>query len=82
MTHSIKVQNVEAVEVLLLCGADPDQPNKKNITPISVAAHKGNVAIIQMLIDKHVLVNACNGSGSTALIQVCTPAPCTLWEVR
>jgi hypothetical protein len=70
LTHTIKIQNVSAVSVLLNCGADPNMPSRKGITPISVAAHKGNIYIMQMLIDKKVSVNAVNTSGSTALIQV------------
>lgn len=37
---------------------------------MSVAAHKGNVIIMQYLIDFGSNVNALNNSGSTALIQV------------
>lgn len=70
LTHSIKLLNIPAVEVLLKCGADPNLPNRKEITPISVAAHKGNVHIMSLLIEKGALVNSVNGSGSTALIQV------------
>ena len=40
------------------------------VTPISAASHKGNIAIMQLLIDHGAAVNALNISGSTALIQV------------
>jgi len=70
LTHAIKTQNFNAVQVLLKCGADANLPNRKGISPISVAAHKGNIAILQVLIDKGAMVNAVNISGSTALIQV------------
>ena len=66
------MQNEAAVAVLIHCGADPNIPNKKGIAPISVAAHRGGLRIVQMLIDQGVQVNAVNTSGSTALIQVKT----------
>ncbi len=40
------------------------------VTPISAAAHKGNIQIMKLLIDHGASVNALNTSGSTALIQV------------
>lgn len=61
---------MKAVDVLLKCGASANQPSKKGVTPISAASHKGNVLIMQMLIDSGANVNAINNSGSTALIQV------------
>ncbi len=70
LTHCIKLQNMKAVDVLLKCGASPNQPSKKGVTPISAASHKGNVLIMQVLIDSGANVNAVNNSGSTALIQV------------
>lgn len=51
------------------CGADANLLSKKGVAPISVAAHKGNVAIMKLLIDHGAVVNAVNSSGSTALIQ-------------
>jgi uncharacterized protein len=64
------VQNSAAVAALLEAGADPNFANKKGVTPISAAAHKGNTEIMRSLIDAGSNVNACNSSGSTALIQV------------
>jgi ankyrin repeat protein len=55
---------------LSFLGADPNLPSKKGVTPISAAAHKGNVALMQPLIDAGAVVNTLNSSGSTALIQV------------
>ena len=72
LTYSIKLQNVEAVEVLLRHGADPNTPSRKGVAPISGAAHKGNVAIMKMLIEHGAAVNSTNNTGSTALIQVRT----------
>jgi ankyrin repeat protein len=54
----------------LEAGADPNFANKKGVTPISAAAHKGNIEIMQSLINTGSNVNALNSSGSTALIQV------------
>jgi ankyrin repeat protein len=61
---------VPAVEVLLQAGADPNQVSRKGIAPISAAAHKGNTAIMQLLIQYGGSVNSMNQTGSTALIQV------------
>jgi ankyrin repeat protein len=52
-----------------MAGVDVNIPNKKGITPISAAAHKGRSAILQKLIDAGALVNAVNSSGSAPLIQ-------------
>ena len=70
LTHAVKIQNGAAVAALLEAGADPNFANKKGVTPISAAAHKGNTEIMSSLIDAGSNVNACNSSGSTALIQV------------
>lgn len=70
LTYCVKIQNVAAVEVLLRHGADPNTTSRKGVAPISGAAHKGNVAIIKMLIDSGAAVNSTNSTGSTALIQV------------
>ena len=58
------------MEVLLKCGANPNTNSKRGVAPISVAAHKGNVSIMQLLIDHGAEVNQVNTSTSTALIQV------------
>lgn len=59
-----------ALEKLLKIGADPNSPSNKGVTPISAAAHKGNILMMQLLIDFGAAVNSLNTSGSTALIQV------------
>lgn len=69
LTHSIKFQNVAAVEVLLKAGADANMPSRKGIAPISGAAHKGNTSIMKLLIAYGAKVNSPNSTGSTALIQ-------------
>ena len=73
LTHCIKTQNVSAVEQLLLAGADPNQLSRKGVAPISAAAHKGNTAIMQLLLAAGATVNSLNSTGSTALIQVTVP---------
>lgn len=70
LTHAVKLQNGPAVYALLEAGADPNFANKKGVTPISAAAHKGNTDIMRFLINAGSNVNALNNSGSTALIQV------------
>ena len=70
LTHVVKIQATDAVLALVNTGADVNLPNRKGITPISAAAHKGNIPIMQILIKAGAHVNALNTSGSTALIQV------------
>lgn len=69
LNHCIKSQNVGAVEALIKAGVDANVNSKKGVTPISAAAHKGNVIIMKMLVDAKSDVNAVNTTGSTALIQ-------------
>jgi ankyrin repeat protein len=58
------------VAALLQAGCNPNLHNKKGVMPISAAAHKGDIQIMELLISKGALVDALNVSGSTALIQV------------
>eukprot|EP00607_Mallomonas_marina_P007855 CAMPEP_0182420398 /NCGR_PEP_ID=MMETSP1167-20130531/5168_1 /TAXON_ID=2988 /ORGANISM="Mallomonas Sp, Strain CCMP3275" /LENGTH=639 /DNA_ID=CAMNT_0024596285 /DNA_START=114 /DNA_END=2033 /DNA_ORIENTATION=- len=69
LTYAVRNQNAAAVSELIKAGVDTNIPNKKGVTPISAAAHKGNTSIIQALIEAGASVNALNTSGSTALIQ-------------
>mmetsp|Transcript_1189 Transcript_1189/g.1931 ORF Transcript_1189/g.1931 Transcript_1189/m.1931 type:complete len:639 (+) Transcript_1189:157-2073(+) len=66
---AVKVINTQAVRALLNAGCDPNAANKKGVTPISAAAHKGDTGIMELLIRRGAQVNAVNSSGSTALIQ-------------
>lgn len=76
LTHCIKHQFVEAVEELIIAGADPNLSSRKGVTPISAAAHKGNIRIMEKLMMAGAAVNAINQSGSTALIQVWSTCVC------
>lgn len=69
LTHCIKVENEAAVDVLLRCNVDPNQYNRRGVSPISAAAQKGYVPIVKLLIKAGAFVDAVNQSGSTALIQ-------------
>jgi ankyrin repeat protein len=69
LIHCVKLQNEAAVDVLLRCNIDPNQYNRRGVTPISAAAHNGFVPIMRLLIKAGAFVNAVNQSGSTALIQ-------------
>jgi ankyrin repeat protein len=69
LIHCVKLQNEAAIDVLLRCNIDPNQYNRRGVTPISAAAHKGFVPIMRLLIKAGAFVNAVNQSGSTALIQ-------------
>ena len=48
---------------------EPNQVNKRGVTPISAAAHKGSIGLLAALVDGGADVNFPNASGSTALIQ-------------
>lgn len=52
------------------CNVDPNQYNRRGVSPISAAAQKGYVPIVRLLIKAGAFVDAVNQSGSTALIQV------------
>ena len=70
LTHVVKNQNIGAVAALVRAGLDTNTKNGKGIYPISAAAHKGNITVMQLLIDGGALANNANLTGSTALIQV------------
>lgn len=70
LTYAVRVQNVEAVISLLSQGSDPNTPNVKEVTPLSGAAHKGNVEIMNILLAAGALTDNPNSQGSTPLIQV------------
>lgn len=70
LTQCIKFQNQDAVLALLRANADVNLINKRGVFPLTVGAHKGNVAIMELLIEAGAEVNAINTSGSTAIIQV------------
>jgi ankyrin repeat protein len=65
------------VDALINAGSDPNLSSRKGVTPISAAAHKGNIIIMEKLIIAGAAVNAVNQSGSTALIQVFLFIPST-----
>ncbi len=70
LTFGVKTNNTAAVKILLKLGADPNLPSRRGANPISLAAHRGNIEIMEALIIAGASVNAVNSSGSTALIQV------------
>ena len=70
LIHAVKNQNLEAVLALLEHQVDPNEVNKKGVTPISAAATKGGIEIIEPLIRYGAKVDSLNTTtGSTALIQ-------------
>lgn len=69
LVQAIKMISADAVEALIGAGADPNKATKKGVTPISAAAHKGNVPIMKILLRGGAQVNLVNPSGSSALIQ-------------
>jgi ankyrin repeat protein len=69
LTYSIKKEAEHVVDLLLAYDLDVETLNRKGVTAISTAAHKGNTHIIKSLINAGSDVNRVNQSGSTALIQ-------------
>lgn len=65
----IRQRNEMAVAALCEAGVDVNLCNRKGVTPISAAAHGGQVEIMKHLIRSGALVNAVNASGSASLIQ-------------
>jgi ankyrin repeat protein len=70
LTHAIKIQNETAVRSLLRIGADVNEQDRRGVAPLSAAAYKGSLNILNMIISAGANINAQNHSGSTALIQV------------
>lgn len=70
LTQAIKMQSEAALAALLQIGANPNALNRKGVSPISAAAHKGTISLMVLLVNAGADVNAVNLSGSTALIQV------------
>ncbi|KAG4940490.1 hypothetical protein JHK87_044361 [Glycine soja] len=70
--HAILCGNVEAVKVLLECGADVEAPvkttSKTHFLPIHMASRRGLPTIIQGLIDFGCDLNSTTDSGDTALM--------------
>ncbi|XP_020239340.1 ankyrin-1 isoform X1 [Cajanus cajan] len=70
--HAILCGNVEAVRVLLECGADVESPvkttSKTEFLPIHMASRLGFPTVIQCLIDFGCDLNSTTDSGDTALM--------------
>lgn len=70
LTRAIKLQKEAAVRSLIKLGADVNELDKRGVAPLSAAAYKGSLQILNMIISAGANINAQNHSGSTALIQV------------
>lgn len=70
--HAILCGNVEAVRILLECGANEESPvrtvSKTEFLPIHMASHIGLPTIVQCLIDFGCNLNSITDSGDTALM--------------
>ena len=70
LTFAIRTQNADAVDALISHGANVNAANARDVTPLSAAAHKGNLRVMLALMHAGALVDGVNSTGSTALIQV------------
>lgn len=62
--------HLEVTEQLLLLGADPEMTSKSHkVTPLHVAANKGNVEMCNLLLNYKANINARMTNGSTPLIE-------------
>ena len=53
--------------LLLDQGADPNAKNNKDVTPLMIAASRGNMAIVRLLLDRGADARAKAKDGKTAL---------------
>lgn len=64
--EAVKNNDIEAARIALQAGADPDR--NSGTTALIVAAQKGSVQIVKLLLEYHADVNASAGKGFTALM--------------
>jgi len=62
-----RASRLDLVKVLLKAGADPDPACKYGHTPLHNLAIKGDVAVMELLLDHKAEVNVFNGNGNTPL---------------
>ena len=70
LLYAIKEERAKVVEYLLSLGADPNTKNSGNTTALMMAAGRGNIEIINMLLEAGAItsINQQNNAGYTALI--------------
>lgn len=69
LVRAIKISDADRVRTLMYANVDVNEKNYAGITPLTIAAEKGNMEIIKMLVeDGNALVNEASSYGVTPLI--------------
>ena len=69
LVRAIKISDVDRVRTLMYANVNVNEKNYAGITPLTIAAEKGNMEIIQMLVeDGKAVVNDISSYGITPLI--------------
>ena len=69
LVRAIKISDADRVRTLMYANVDVNEKNYAGITPLTIAAEKGNMEIIKMLVeDGNALVNDVSSYGVTPLI--------------
>ncbi|MBU1426549.1 MAG: ankyrin repeat domain-containing protein [Gammaproteobacteria bacterium] len=70
MTYAVNLPGVDVafLRQLEIAGAKPDQQTRNGLTPLMIAAYKGEPSIVRYLLERGVNVNATTSDGYTALM--------------
>lgn len=68
LIRAIKISDEDRVRTLMYAGVNVNERNYAGITPLTIAAEKGNMNILKMLVEKKANVNAPSSYGVTPLI--------------
>ena len=69
LVHAVKVEDADRVRTLIYANVDVNEKNYAGLTPLTIAAEKGNLPIIQLLVERgKANVNAKSSYGITPLI--------------
>ena len=71
LLHATRTDCVNAVDMLLYRGADPNSSTVSGLTPLIVACSCGNIEIAKLLLQARANINQQQQHGATALIAAC-----------
>lgn len=72
LMRAVKIEDVDRVRTLLYAHVDTNERNYAGITPLTVAAEKGNLEIVKLLVESgQADVNLTSSYGITPLIAAC-----------